>query len=139
MSWPPPRWSAQVSRCSLPLPPPGRSAPIGARRHTELLQLAHAFDGRRLCENTVGLYEEVGLTSWTQPGAVDQTEWVNQIRLTADGSPYYLQESLHPNYWAQLATRSGVRMAYRDGSPRGGACTIAGTWLVDGEPLMRLR
>lgn len=39
---------------------------------------------------------------------MDKTEWINQIRTvsTAGGSPYYIQESLHPNYWAQLATRS---------------------------------
>ena len=46
------------------------------------------------------------MTSWTQAGAVDKTEWVNQIRTvsTAGRRPYYIQESLHPNYWAQLAT-----------------------------------
>ena len=106
---------------------------------TETLNLSHALDGRRLCENTVGLYEEEGLTSWTQPGAVDKTEWVNQIRITADGDPYYLQESLHPNYWAQLAERSCLRQVYDDGAIRGGTCKIAGNGLVGGEPRMRLR
>ena len=73
--------------------------------NTRLLELQSAFNGRRLCENTVGLYEEVGLSSWTQPTAVDKTEWINQIRtVTTIGSDYYIQESLHPNYWAQLAT-----------------------------------
>ena len=78
-----------------------------------------AFNGRRLCENTVGLYEEKGLTSWTQAGAVDKTEWVNQIRTVStccSNSPYYIQESLHPNYWAQLATRSCVRQAWNGGA-----------------------
>ena len=87
------------------------------------LDLASAFNGRRLCENTVGLYEEKGLTSWTQAGAVDRTEWVNQIRTVStccSSSPYYVQESLHPNYWAQLATRSCVRQAWNGGSTRGG-------------------
>lgn len=106
---------------------------------TKTLNLSHAFDGRRLCEDTVGLYEEEGLTSWTQPGAVDKTEWINQIRITADGDPYYLQESLHPNYWAQMAMRSCLRQAYAAGSPRSGTCTIAGTGLVNGEPRMKLR
>jgi len=60
------------------------------------LELASAFNGRRLCENTVGLYEEKGLTSWQQTGAVDQTEWVNQIRTASTiGSKYFIQESLH--------------------------------------------
>jgi hypothetical protein len=106
------------------------------------LDLASAFNGRRLCETGVGLYEEKGLASWTTPGAVDQTEWVNQIRTTStccgSGSPYYIQESLHPNYWAQLATRSCVRQAWNGGAPRSGTCGIAGTGLVNGEPRMAL-
>jgi hypothetical protein len=105
--------------------------------NTRLLELQSAFNGRRLCEKTVGLYEEVGLSSWTQSTAVDKTEWVNQIRtVTTVGSNYYIQESLHPNYWAQLATRSCVRQAYT--LNRGGTCTISGTGLVNGEPRMTL-
>ncbi len=105
------------------------------------LNLASAFNGRRLCENTVGLYEEKGLTSWTQAGAVDKTEWVNQIRTVStccSNSPYYIQESLHPNYWAQLATRSCVRQAWNGGATRSGTCTISGTGLLNGEPRMAL-
>jgi len=105
--------------------------------NTRLLELQSAFNGRRLCEKTVGLYEEVGLTSWTQSTAVDKTEWINQIRtVTTVGSNYYIQESLHPNYWAQLATRSCVRQAYTQN--RGGTCTISGTGLLNGEPRMTL-
>jgi hypothetical protein len=109
--------------------------------NSRTLDLAAAFNGRRLCESGVGLYEEQGLTSWTQAGAVDRTEWVNQIRTVStccSGSPYYVQESLHPNYWAQLATRSCVRQAWNGGTPRGGSCRIAGTGLVNGEPRMSL-
>jgi hypothetical protein len=103
------------------------------------LDLASAFNGRRLCESTVGLYEEKGLTSWTQSGAVDKTEWVNQIRTVSTiGTKYYLQESLHPNYWAQMGLRSCVRQVWNAGSVRGGACTISGTGLVGGEPRMVL-
>ena len=110
--------------------------------NAQVLDLASAFNGRRLCENTVGLYEERGLASWTSPGAVDQTEWINQIRTVStccSNSPYYIQESLHPNYWAQLATRSCVRQAYNNGAPRGGRCGISGTGLVNGEPRMLLQ
>ena len=110
--------------------------------NSRTLDLASAFNGRRLCENTVGLYEEKGIANWTSPGAVDQTEWVNQIRTVStccSNSPYYIQESLHPNYWAQLATRSCVRQAYNAGTPRGGSCAISGTGLVNGEPRMTLR
>ncbi|MEV7397671.1 hypothetical protein [Aeromicrobium sp. NPDC092404] len=106
------------------------------------LDLSSSFNGRRLCESGVGLYEEVGLASWTAPTAVDRTEWVNQIRTvtTAGSSPYYIQESLHPNYWGQLATRSCVRQAYNAGAPRSGTCVRTGTGLSSaGEPRMTLQ
>lgn len=109
--------------------------------NSRVLNLASAFNGRRLCENTVGLYEERGIADWRSAGAVDRTEWVNQIRTVSTccaNSPYYIQESLHPNYWAQLATRSCVRQAWNGGAPRGGTCRIAGTGLVNGEPRMSL-
>ncbi len=110
--------------------------------NAKTLNLASTFNGRRLCESTVGLYEEVGLASWTAPTAVDRTEWVNQIRTvtTAGSSPYYIQESLHPNYWGQLATRSCVRQAYNAGTPRSGSCVRTGTGLTpSGEPRMTLQ
>ncbi|GAA1475764.1 hypothetical protein GCM10009623_02100 [Nocardioides aestuarii] len=109
--------------------------------NSKVLDLASAFNGRRLCETGVGLYEEKGIASWTSPGAVDQTEWVNQIRTVSTccaSSPYYIQESLHPNYWAQLATRSCVRQAWNGGATRGGTCAISGTGFVGGEPRMTL-
>lgn len=106
----------------------------------KILELQSAFNGRRLCENTVGLLEEKGLTSWTQAGAVDNTEWVNQIRTVSTiFGPYQVQESLHPNYWGQLALRNCVRQAYNGGTPKGGTCTISGTGLTAaGEPKMTL-
>jgi hypothetical protein len=108
--------------------------------NVKVLELASAFNGRRLCENTVGLLEEKGLTDWGVRGAVDTTEWINQIRtVTTALGDYYVQESLHPNYWAQLALRNCVRKAYNGGMPRGGTCTIAGPGLTSlGEPDMAL-
>jgi hypothetical protein len=106
------------------------------------LNLASTFNGRRLCETGVGLYEEVGLANWTSAGAVDRTEWVNQIRTVTtccSNSPYYIQESLHPNYWGQLAVRSCIRQAYNGGTPRGGTCVRTGTGLLNGEPRMSLQ
>ncbi|NUR10096.1 MAG: hypothetical protein HOQ22_00200 [Nocardioidaceae bacterium] len=140
-------WNADADWANATALPTINAAVTGAAGQAGLtnsrtLDLATAFNGRRLCESTVGLYEEKGLSSWTAPGAVDQTEWVNQIRTVStigSNSPYYVQESLHPNYWAQLATRSCVRQAYNGGTPRGGACAIAGTGLVGGEPRMVLR
>jgi hypothetical protein len=108
--------------------------------NVRILELQGAFNGRRLCENTVGLIEERGLGSWQSAGAVDQTEWVNQIRtISTANSDYYIQESLHPNYWGQKALRSCVRQAYNGGTPRGGTCTRAGNGLTAlGEPVMTL-
>ena len=49
------------------------------------IQLASAFNGHRLCENTVGRLEEEGLTSWKQSGAVDRTEWFQGPGVAASG------------------------------------------------------
>lgn len=104
------------------------------------LNISAAFNGHRLCENTVGLLEEEGLSSWTSPGAVNVSEWVNQIRTVSTiGSDYYIQESLHPDYWGQLALRDCLRQAYNNGAVRSGSCTVAGTGLdAQGEPIMSL-
>ena len=60
----------------------------------------------------------------TSAGAVDKTEWVQQIRtLTTLFPPYQLQEDAHPNYWGQLALRNCFRQAYNGGAPRGGTCS----------------
>jgi hypothetical protein len=104
-----------------------------------ILDMAHSMDGHRLCEQGVGLLEEVGLSDWTQPGAADSTEWVSQIRtLTTLFGPYELQESIHASYWGQLAMRNCLRQAYNDGNVRGGTCTSAGGVNDEGEPNMTL-
>jgi hypothetical protein len=89
----------------------------------------------------VGLLEEEGLTSWKGTGAVNKTEWINQIRtVSALSPPYELQEDLHPNYWAQLALRNCATQAYNAGTPKGGTCTISGEGLNGtGEPNMTLK
>jgi hypothetical protein len=117
------------------------AAALAALPNLKVLELQSAFNGHRLCENTVGLLEEKGLTSWTQAGAVDKSEWINQIRTVSTVfGPYQVQESLHPNYWGELALRSCVRQAYNGGTPRGGTCAVAGTGLTAaGEPRMTLQ
>lgn len=108
--------------------------------NVKYMQLSSAFNGRRLCEKGVGLLEEEGLSSWKATGAVDKTEWINQVR-TVSGifPPYEIQEDLHPNYWAQLALRNCLTQAYNSGTPKGGTCTISGTGLnAAGEPNMSL-
>ena len=104
------------------------------------LNLSTSFNGRRLCESTVGLYEEKGLSSWTNVGAVDKTEWVNTIRTATATGNYYIQESLHPNYWGQKAMGSCVRQAYNGGAPKGGTCVRGANGLnANGEPNMLLQ
>ena len=139
-------WNADADYANGTLLPTINNAVFGGATDTgmtnvKLLNVASAFNGRRLCESTVGLYEERDLTSWTQAGAVDQTEWINQIRTVStccSNSPYYIQESIHPNYWGQLALRSCVRQAYNGGTPRGGTCTRSANGLLNGEPRMTL-
>jgi hypothetical protein len=121
----------------------GAAADVGLP-NVRTLDMTHAFDGKRLCENGVGLYEEVGLPNWQSPGAVDRTEWVNQIRTvsTIGGSPYSVQESLHPSYWGQLAMRNCLRQVWNAGDPRSGSCTVgnlgAARLTPSGEPSMVL-
>ncbi len=80
--------------------------------NVKLLDMVGALYGRRLCENTVGLLEEKGVSTWQSAGAVDKTEWVHQIRtITTIFPPYQLQEDGHPNYWGQLALRNCFRQA----------------------------
>lgn len=106
-----------------------------------LMNLTSAFNGRRLCENTVGLLEEMALATWQSAGASDKTEWIAQIRTVSTVfGPYQVQESLHPNYWGELALRNCVRQAYNGGTPRGGTCargTLTGRNSL-GEPNMSL-
>jgi hypothetical protein len=100
----------------------------------------NALVGHRLCENTDGLLEEVGLYSWLSPGAADRTEWVSQIRTTSTlFGPYQLQEDGHPSYWGELAFRNCLRQAYNGGAVHGGSCTHTfGGLDYLGEPNMSL-
>ncbi len=106
--------------------------------NVKVLELQTAFNGRRLCENTVGLLEEKGLSTWQSAGAVDNSEWIEQIRTVSTiGSSYYIQESLHPNYWGEKALRNCIRQAYNGGTPKGGTCTRSANGLNgSGEPNM---
>jgi hypothetical protein len=109
--------------------------------NVRFLELQSAFDGRRLCETGVRLLEDPPpLASWTSPGAVDSTEWIDQIRTVTTvtpRSPYFIQESLHPNYWAQRALANCLWQGYL--GSRGGRCTIHGPGLTStGDPDMTL-
>ena len=108
--------------------------------NVKVLDLQNALDGRRLCENTVGLLEEVALGSWQDAGAVDRTEWVAQIRtVTTLVPPYQLQEASHASYWGQKAMRNCLRLAYNGGNVVGGRCVRSANGLnAYGEPNMTL-
>jgi hypothetical protein len=104
------------------------------------MDLAASFNGRRLCENTVNLMENTGKGNWTAAGAADVTEWISQIRTVSTVfGPYYVQESIHPNWWGEKAIRNCVRQAYNGGNVRGGTCTRTANGLnANGEPNMTL-
>jgi len=103
------------------------------------MNIAGAFNGRRLCESGVNLVENAGISNWTSAGAVDKTEWINQIRTVSTAtSNYYIQEDLHPNHWGQLALRSCLRQAYNGGTPKSGSCTHGTGLNSAGEPNMTL-
>ncbi|HMS61168.1 MAG TPA: GDSL-type esterase/lipase family protein, partial [Solirubrobacteraceae bacterium] len=109
--------------------------------NVKVLDLQQSLDGRRLCENTVGLLEEKGIASWTSPGAVDNTEWVSQVRtVTAIFPPYQIQEGSHASYWGEKAMRNCLRQAYNGGNVRGGVCVRSANGLNgQGEPNMALQ
>ena len=108
--------------------------------NVQLLNMDEALAGRKLCENTVGLLEDKGLASWRSAGAVDKSEWVQQIRtVTTIFPPYQLQEDAHPNYWGQLALRNCFRQAVADTAAVRGFTCNRGTGLnAAGEPNMAL-
>jgi hypothetical protein len=138
-------WNSDANYANSAMLPTIDNAVLGAASaaglpNVKTMDLSSAFNGRRLCEKGVGLLEEEGLSSWTNSGAVNKTEWVNQIRtITAIFPPYEIQEDLHPNYWAQLALRNCLTQAYNGGAPKGGTCNISGSGLNSaGEPNMAL-
>jgi hypothetical protein len=106
-----------------------------------LLDLGSWLDDRKLCSTTTSLVgSDGGAANWQADGAVDVSEWANQIHTDTVDGPYFQQESLHPNYWAQLAARSCVRQVYSGGAPEGGSCVRTGTGLTSrGEPVMTLQ
>jgi hypothetical protein len=138
-------WDADADYANATILPTIDDAVFAAADRTRLanvrkLEIRSAFNGRRLCENTVDRVDDTAYPSWSAPGAVDHIEWVQGIRtVTASFSDYSVQESLHPDYLAQLALRSCVRQAYNAGRPRGGTCSRSADGVNgDGEPNMTL-
>jgi hypothetical protein len=79
-----------------------------------------------------------GVKNWKDAGAVDVSEWAMEINIVNPRETYQ-QESMHPNYWGQLALRACWREVWNGGEVRGGTCVRADTGLnAFGEPNMRL-
>ena len=138
-------WNADADYANGTLLPTIDNSVMNAAAQTGLanvktMELRSAFNGRRLCENTVNRVDSSGYSKWNAPGALDHIEWFQGIRtVTTVGSDYYIQESLHPDYLAQLALRNCIRQAYNGGTPRGGTCKISSTGTdAQGEPNMGL-
>jgi hypothetical protein len=138
-------WNADADYANGTLLPTIDNSVMNAAAQTGLanvktMELRSAFNGRRLCENTVNRVDSSGYSKWNAPGALDHIEWFQGIRtVTTVGSDYYIQESLHPDYLAQLALRNCIRQAYNGGTPRGGTCKISSTGTdAQGEPNMSL-
>lgn len=98
-----------------------------------------AFAGRTLCHKGVHrVGDGKGASSWTDGDAADTSEWAMEINIV-NPKDTFQQESMHPNYWGQMALRSCWRQAWNGGDVRGGTCQRDGTGLNDrGEPNMRL-
>jgi hypothetical protein len=112
---------------------------VAGMSNVQVLDMVGALYGRRLCESTVGLLEEKRVATWQSAGAVDKTEWVQQVRtVTTLFPPYQLQEDGHPNYWGQLALRNCFRQAYAGGVAHGGYCSRGTGLNGKGEPNMSL-
>ncbi len=100
------------------------------------LNLAGAFDGRRLCEQGVSTFPASELPSWRAPASAQQLEWVN--RLYFSFAPWQSQESLHPNYWGMLAAQDCVRRLLDQHARRSADCLPTDRLDSDGNPVMRL-
>ena len=118
-------------------------------QNIQFLELKEALKGHRLCEKNVYPLDQpfAPVWNWRRKGAVDSSEWVQSIRALGQVVhsdiviwPFKTQESLHPNYWAQLAYQSCLTQAYGDGTAViGGTCLYGGTGLdKNGRPRMDL-
>ncbi|MEO9238512.1 MAG: hypothetical protein ABI418_10510, partial [Jatrophihabitantaceae bacterium] len=60
--------------------------------NVKIMDVSALYNGRRLCETGVQLLSDPSLASWRSAGAVDQSEWIEQIRTVSTVfGPYYVQ------------------------------------------------
>lgn len=122
-----------------------RGAATDAQAQRPSLQVAvmdttRAFSQRELCNKSVSRVDaKGGVGNWQDQGSADRSEWVMEINIINAGDTY-AQESLHPNYWGQLALRNCYRQVWNGGNVQGGACerAVGGGVTADCEPRMDL-
>lgn len=122
-----------------------RGAASDAQAQRPTLQVAvmdttRAFADRELCQKAVERVDtKGGVRNWNDQGAADRSEWVMEINVI-NLRDTFQQESLHPNYWGQLALRNCYRQVWNGGNVQGGACERAagGGVTADCEPAMTL-
>lgn len=105
-----------------------------------VMDTSRAFSGRELCSTSVSRVDaKGGVRNWQDQGSVDRSEWVMEINII-NARDTYAQESLHPNYWGQLALRNCYRQVWNGGNVQGGACerVAGGGVTADCEPRMDL-
>ena len=121
----------------------GAASDAQAQRPTlrvAVLDTSRAFADRELCNKSVNRVDSKGgVGNWQDQGSADRSEWVMEINIINAGDTYG-QESLHPNYWGQLALRNCYRQVWNGGNVQGGACerAAAGGVTADCEPNMTL-
>jgi hypothetical protein len=105
-----------------------------------VLDTSRAFSDRELCSKSVNrVGSQGGVNNWQVQGSADRSEWVMEVNII-NARDTYQQESLHPNYWGQLALRNCYRQVWNGGDVQGGACERAagGGVTADCEPRMAL-
>jgi lysophospholipase L1-like esterase len=117
------RWMATVNST---VANAARDASVETGKAVVSLDMAELFNGRRLCEQGTRLVEETR----TDAELVSSAERVDMIRLTSvlPGSPYNLNEGVHPNHLGQAAIRACLRSAFNDGAARSGTCAAPTEW-----------
>ncbi len=95
------------------------------------------FEGRRLCEK--GAQPADGVPEDRLPAVAERVAAIFAVEGLV--GPFRVSESLHPNYFGQLALRDCLRQAWNDGKPRSGSCLAPEDWegVVDAEADAQVR
>ena len=105
------RPAAAASGTTTPTTPTRRccrrsTAPCSARRgatglaNVKTMELARRSTAGGCARTPSGCSRRRACPPGRTPGAVDKTEWINQVRtVTTIFGPYEIQEDIHPNYW----------------------------------------